>query len=152
MAKQIKQFLLDSQLGSEQSRQRSTGNGSGRITQVWITLIELFGAKVTKVYGEKPPLVWATMIDKLSDDQIETMMNNVIKKSIEDFRHKGESWPPSLPELIAHANPVRQPSHIEHKPNPRFGLPVLRAQKDVANKNLEEIRKTLRGKKHEANE
>lgn len=88
------------------------------------------------------------IFESLTDDEITLGLEATARKALSDQYETGKYYAPGAIEFLALCRPKKLALHkeLEYDLNSRFGLPRLRAQKDVANKNLEEIRAKLRGK------
>lgn len=85
------------------------------------------------------------VIDSLTDEQVSEGLVDIARKAQQDYETNGQCFPPGIPEFISHCKKFKHASHKEFKPNSQFGLPRKKAQKETANKHLEEIRESLKG-------
>lgn len=108
---------------------------SGRSAGVWLRLIEMFGGRMVREYGEDPPETWVMAIDRLQDREL--------TRALANLADDGLQHPPTLPQFVAAARrkpPVRylgteSPPQIERKP----------ADPEKAKENLARLRRLVRG-------
>lgn len=62
----------------------------------WIALTEIFGARFTSSYGDKPLASWAEALSGVTQLQLSRALNELVAS--------GNGWPPTLPELIGLIN------------------------------------------------
>lgn len=108
---------------------------SVRANQVWLRLIEMFGDRMMREYGEDPPETWCMAIDRLED--------RLISRALANLANDGLQHPPTLPQFVAAAKRLPPVRHL--------GVPSVqlleRQQADPKTReaNLARLRALVRG-------
>lgn len=61
------------------------------MSALWVVLVDTYGSKFTREYGETPLPTWAKVLAPFSA--------NCMAEACESWRRKGKGWPPNLDDL-----------------------------------------------------